>query len=127
MFGRSDFTNKIPPKFNSKINPRLKPSSNNLQDNQNTQNNESDNRINNEQKINSYQNDPFANSQNSNNNTLTNNNSTINTNNSGKLNSVQKSQHTFGSAFGPDTKKQDFSEIKGELNELSGNIGQACE
>jgi len=39
MFGRSDFTNKIPPKFNSKINPRLKPNSNSTTDNIDNNNN----------------------------------------------------------------------------------------
>ena len=80
---------------------------------------------------NQYQNDPFGNAQgpfsaNSNNTTLPNSNSNINSNKKKELNSVQKSQHTFGSAFGPDTKKQDYSEIKGELTELSGGIGAAC-
>lgn len=43
------------------------------------------------------------------------------------MNSVQKSQHTFGSAFGPDTKKQDFSLIKADISEVTGNIGAACQ
>jgi len=44
-----------------------------------------------------------------------------------KMNSVQKTQHTFGSAFGPDTKHKDCVLITGELDELSGSIGEACQ